>query len=196
MRDTPSTLPEPKAAPDSADKNGGRGKTSYIATITPRALASDTLAPFPIAKPAPEPEPVSITKEQAPSGHGRRRLIRIEFVIGVIAVLGVGFLLVPKKVVKHIVPTTTSGATDLDDEDFGPGAVGENSPTAPLARTAEEWVKTASITGVRKTRILINGKVHKLNEPIPPFRVVWTGSEAGTLTFRSVGGSEYFRQTK
>jgi hypothetical protein len=187
MRDSlPTGQPDAKSSVTSPGITADRGKNSYTATITPRTLASDSLR-----QSAP-----GTTGEEKPKTSPARRHIplrkKIEYAAGGCVALAILFLLLPAKWVNRAEPPAAI-ETDPDPETQPEDPEPAPDPAVLRAKTAAEWVEASVITGVRPTRIMINGKVCKLDEPIPPFQLRWIGATPGGLTFRGPDEAEYRR---
>lgn len=68
-------------------------------------------------------------------------------------------------------------------------------PAPPVAppQNAEEWVARVRISGVRATRLIADGNIYQLDQPIPPFQVRWKGKTPTELIFADANGVEIRR---
>jgi hypothetical protein len=106
---------------------------------------------------------------------------------GTLALLAIGFLMLPKSWVSDDErrPPLAAPAQNVTIDETGAG-VPETSPALsnPVqvmrfkAANADAWVSGVPIGAVRAKLILIDGRIHKLGEPIPPFNLRWQGRDA------------------
>lgn len=160
-----------------------------VATKTPKgappsisevaAKRAATNAPFKPQVAAPEPP-----KKGVPVGV----LAVAGGVLALVAIVGV--LLTVRGAKKPELKTESVDVPAVPAEGMdSPGEIEE-----PIrANTAEEWVATSRISAVVGSSLMVNGIAYRINQPIPPFDLVYVGKRDGALVFRDNQGREYLR---
>jgi hypothetical protein len=64
---------------------------------------------------------------------------------------------------------------------------------ADAVRTPKAWLERASISGVRATKLMVNGKLWEINVAIPPFGLKYKGKRETDLVFEDDRGVRYLK---